>query len=262
MSTALQVRTIEPPIQWDYDKSVAKMRPLIVKWRNMTVEMLEELWVARAELDSRGKNKGKENVPNGTFSQYLEDIGLPRRTAHHWLSRYDHENQKMLEAPEKGVHFLSQSDEWNTPQEVIDKVLNFFGHIDCDPCSNDSKNPNVPAGILYTEVDDGLSQKWYGKVYMNPPYGDAIIGWVEKLVDEYENGEVSEAVALLPARTDTQWFHLLRRYPRCFIIGRLKFGGQENSAPFPSVFIYLGKNTDGFFKNFKTEGDCYNGCID
>lgn len=77
---------------WEYDRSVAKMRPLVARWKNVTVEMLDELYRAREALDARGKR------PNGrSWQGYLDDIGLAPRTVHRWLAHYDPVNKCLLE---------------------------------------------------------------------------------------------------------------------------------------------------------------------
>lgn len=91
---------------------------------------------------------------------------------------------------------------------------------------------------------------------MNPPYGRTIGDWVDKLVSEYESGAVVEAIALVPARTDTEWFKRFRRYPRCFVFGRLSFSN-SGTAPFPSVAVYLGKNLPTFLVEFSSIGDTF-----
>ena len=153
------------------------------------------------------------------------------------------------------VHFSSKTDEWTTPADIVARVLMCLGKIDVDPCSDEADT--VPATIHYHETEDGLTRPWEGRVYMNPPYGDVIAAWVEKLVAEYECGHAAEAIALIPSRTDTQWFRQFAPFPRCFISGRLKFGGHENSAPFPSMAVYLGKNTARFKEDFGDIGDLY-----
>ncbi len=137
-----------------------------------------------------------------------------------------------------GVHFSSDTSEWCTPTELVAKVVEVLGEIDLDPCA-DSKH-RVPAKAHYTQKQNGLSRGWAGKVYMNPPYGRELPDWIEKLRHEYSARGVTEAIALVPARTDTEWFNALRDFPRCFIRGRLKFSESENSAPFPSMVVYLG----------------------
>jgi phage N-6-adenine-methyltransferase len=155
-----------------------------------------------------------------------------------------------------GVHFSSETPEHYTPQIIIEAVIECLGEIDLDPCSNKGK-PNVPAAQHYTVADDGLRKQWLGKVYMNPPYGREISEWVSKLCQEHKAGNTAEAIALVPARTDTKWWSMLRDYPACFVSGRLKFGSAENSAPFPSALFYLGENIESFFYAFCHVGDVW-----
>lgn len=153
--------------------------------------------------------------------------------------------------------FTSATPEWYTPKHVVDRVIRVFdGFISLDPCSNsaDFETANVPALDYWTQADDGLSQPWHGNVYMNPPYGDVIGGWVERMCGAYESGEIDAAIALLPGRIDTAWFQLLNRYPICCVRGRLRFSGSENSAPFPSVVVYLGGDINAFIAQFRDIG--------
>ena len=154
------------------------------------------------------------------------------------------------------VHFLSESSEWTTPKIIINKTIELFGEIDLDPCSNPDF-PNVPAKKYFTKQEDGLLKDWLGKVYMNPPYGSEIKNWIIHLCEQFEKGNTQEAIALTPSRTDTEWFQRMKNYPRCFIWGRLKFGDSGNSAPFPSMVVYLGKNIKGFVQIFSGAGDMY-----
>jgi hypothetical protein len=109
------------------------------------------------------------------------------------------------EAPHKmAVHFSSRTVEHCTPESIIAPTLACLGEIDLDPCSEGGDPPNVPAHTLYTAADDGLAHRWHGRAYMNPPYGREIGDWVEKLCSEHEARRVTEAIALLPSRTDTQ----------------------------------------------------------
>lgn len=147
------------------------------------------------------------------------------------------------------VHYSSGTPEWYTPPEMIALVLQVLGEIDLDPCSN-AGTPNVPARQHYTASEDGLFYPWQGTVYMNPPYGDAIPPWIVKLVNHYRFGQVTEAIALVPARPDTQWFKPLYDFPICFVEGRITFLGGESGAPFPSAFAYLGTNQHRFIKIF------------
>lgn len=160
--------------------------------------------------------------------------------------------------------FSSARSEWNTPPEIIQLTLRLFdGDIDLDPCS-DAECRNIPSRFHYTERFDGLTKLWVGKVYMNPPYGRLITSWVRKFVDSYNvgfvtetSGWMTEGIALVPARTDTAWFRIMRDFPVCFVKGRLKFSGMHNSAPFPSAIFYAGQRTEQFAEIFGEIGDVY-----
>lgn len=153
----------------------------------------------------------------------------------------------------------SESPEHYTPTEIWQTAAACLGGIDLDPCSNSKESPNVQALRYFTRDDDGLAQEWGGKVFMNPPYGDEIKAWVIKLRQEYDAGRVTEAIALVPARTDTAWFQLLagEYFPFCNVIGRLKFIGNTQSAPFPSTIFYLGENVGAFYRHFSEFGHIF-----
>jgi ParB-like chromosome segregation protein Spo0J len=160
------------------------------------------------------------------------------------------------EPSDLGVHFSSEKADTWTPQIIIDAVLVCLEEIDLDPCSNLGKN-HIPAQNHFSIEDDGLSQEWHGRIYMNPPYGHEIKKWTEKLCQEHTAGRTIEAIALVPARTDTQWWLQLRDFPVCFVTGRLKFVGNVESAPFPSAVFYLGEHIGKFYRAFDEVGDCW-----
>lgn len=156
------------------------------------------------------------------------------------------------------VHFSSETPEHYTPREIIDAAVACLGRISLDPCSNaHGDHANVPAAQHFTREDDGLSREWHGTVYMNPPYGREIDAWVAKLVEEHKAGRVTQAIALLPGRIDTQWCKRLRDYMRCHVEGRLTFIGNDDPAPFPSVVFYLGEDEAQFIYCFAEFGDIF-----
>lgn len=132
----------------------------------------------------------------------------------------------------KDVMFSSKSDLWETPQSFFD-ALDKESHFDLDVCALPE---NAKCSRYYTPKEDGLSQPWKGVCWCNPPYGRRIGKWVKKgLVSSFAGATV---VMLLPARTDTTWFHeyILHRAEIRFLRGRLRFGG-ANNAPFPSMLV-------------------------
>lgn len=134
---------------------------------------------------------------------------LSRATIHYWRKKHS---------------LPSNSEQWS---------------INLDVCALPE---NAKCAAYYTPEMDGLSQPWYGRCWCNPSYGRQVGRWVEKAVRSALEG--ATVVMLLPARTDTQWFHrwIYRRAEIRFLPGRLKFGGAKNSAPFPSMLVAFGKD--------------------
>jgi hypothetical protein len=91
-------------------------------------------------------------------------------------------------------------------------------------------------------------------VFLNPPYGRQIGAWTDRLIRAYASGEAKHALALLPGRTDTDWFTPLFAYPICFVHGRLTFSGYTAGAPFPSVVVYFGADLARFAQVFAPLG--------
>lgn len=95
---------------------------------------------------------------------------------------------------------------------------------------------NAKCEKYYTKKEDGLSQQWHGNCWMNPPYGREIGKWMKKALEASKEGAL--VACLVPARTDTAWWHEYAMKGEIrFIRGRLKFGGSQNSAPFPSAVV-------------------------
>lgn len=134
--------------------------------------------------------------------------------------------------------FSSSTDMWATPPELYAVLDEEFGFtLDACAVPENAKCPDY-----YTPEQDGLAQPWPGRVWCNPPYGRDVWCWVKKASETAAGGGF--VVMLLPARTDTRWFHdyIYHKAEVRFIRGRLKFGGCKNSAPFPSmVVIFDGK---------------------
>jgi phage N-6-adenine-methyltransferase len=135
------------------------------------------------------------------------------------------------------VHFSRATVEWETPQALFDELCWIFGGFTLDPCATKA---NAKCARFFTRSEDGLAQRWEGKVFVNPPYGRAIGSWVRKAFEESLDGAL--VVCLLPARTDTRWWQeYAKRGQVWFLRGRLKFGQATNSAPFPSAIVIFGR---------------------
>lgn len=148
--------------------------------------------------------------------------------------------------------FSSNTGEWGTPLDLYKKLDEEF-HFETDPCT--TKDNPLGTKYFYTKDSDpdGLHSHWYGNTFINPPYGRQIGLWVENANWRHScSGSIFEnkphhIVMLLPARTDTTWFHYWIYDQRTntpynkieirFLKGRLKFVGATNPAPFPSMIV-------------------------
>lgn len=135
----------------------------------------------------------------------------------------------------KGL-FSSNTNEWATPQAFFDALDAEF-HFDLDPCATES---NAKCKRFYTIEDNGLTKDWGGaRVFCNPPYGRGIGKWVKKCAEESRKPNTL-CVMLIPARTDTAYFHdyiYNKAREIRFIRGRLRFNGSATDAPFPSMVV-------------------------
>ena len=131
--------------------------------------------------------------------------------------------------------FSSKSNEWATPAQTFNQLDKEF-HFNLDPCST---HENAKCERHFTIKEDGLKQDWGGaRVFCNPPYGREIGKWVKKCYYESKNCEV--VVMLIPARTDTAYFHdyIYHKAKEIrFIRGRLHFNDSKQGAPFPSMVV-------------------------
>lgn len=127
------------------------------------------------------------------------------------------------------VHFMSEKLDWQTPDDVYEK-LNAEFRFTFDPCPH---NPTF----------DGLSVDWKESNFVNPPYGREIPKWIKRGYEEHLKGKT--VVFLIPSRTDTRWFsdYILQATEVRFFKGRLHFDNAKTSAPFPSMVVVFKKES-------------------
>ena len=188
------------------------------------------------------------------------------------------------------INQTSGNVEFHTPPKILKAVREVLGRIDLDPASSARANLEVGAEKFYTKEQDGLNSKWKGKVWMNHPFGFAEkacdprftskpcekkicarrgyhqfmdypgnAGWVNKLIESYESGQVREALCICFAATSETWFQpLIRNYPVCFLYPRTNYhnskGRLVKGVSKGSVVFYLGRNVDAFKKVFASLG--------
>lgn len=168
--------------------------------------------------------------------------------------------------------FAGASVEWYTPRSYIEAAHTVMGGIDLDPASNQQAQERIGATVWYgldhpdPDSRDGLAGEWYGRVWLNPPYGAqgaraVAATWAEQLIREYDAGRVSQAVLLVNAVIDSKWFDPLWRFPICLTNHRIRFDlpadapTDANTSPIiGSAFVYFGPNVAAFVNEFSRFG--------
>jgi len=136
----------------------------------------------------------------------------------------------------------SNKQDWSTPQEFMDKLPVTF---DLDVCAYDS---TTKAPKWFTEADDAFTKQWEGRCWMNPPYGQALPKWLEKAYKESLCSYCDAIWCLIPARTDTKWFHNIACKGKIILLkGRVSFeqnGKPVGSPAFPSMLVIYDKKVN------------------
>lgn len=183
------------------------------------------------------------------------------------------------------INQTSLAVEFGTPPRIIEAAKRVLGKIDLDPASSPTFNRLVNAEKIFTADDDGLSRPWHGKVWMNHPFRarERVCGpncqkkrcrqrgyhvshdvpgnedWIDKLVKEYTQGNVKEALCITYASTSEAWFKPLLAWPQCFIYGRVNYisslGYEMKGATKGSVVTYFGYRLDVFRSEFSDLGE-------
>ena len=154
----------------------------------------------------------------------------------------------------------SGESEWYTPERYIKMARSVMGSIDTDPASHDIPQQWIQAKKFYTAESNGLTHNWYGHVWLNPPYQAYLIDkFIEKFLDEWHNGHISQAIILVNNATETAWWQLLSAEANafCFHKSRLRFstGTTTDSAPMQGqCFLYFGDNIEQFATVFSQVG--------
>lgn len=159
------------------------------------------------------------------------------------------------------VSFNSGENEWYTPEYLIDSARIAMGNIDLDPASSKIANMKVGAKKYYDDEDNGLNKKWYGNIWLNPPYSQPLISqFSEKINTEINN--FTQACILTNNATETEWYQniLINASAVCFLKGRVKFldiVGKASGAPLQGqTIIYIGSKSKEFYNEFKQYGIC------
>jgi len=191
------------------------------------VRIVEKVW-----------KKGAEFTPRPRFRSLYNELGNAR--TFHYSGCY----------------------EWYTPPVFVEAARSVLGSIDVDPASCAAAQRVVQARRFFTIEDDGLTQEWAGRVFMNPPYANALITrFVDKLVMSFETGTTTAAIILTNNGTDVAWFvHLLTVASAiCFPTGRLHFWqpDREGTLSQGQCVFYAGPTVGTFCSTFRRFGPVF-----
>ena len=176
-----------------------------------------------------------------------------------------------LAKPDNIIAMPTKSNEWYTPSRYVDAAREVMGGIDLDPASCAEANQTVRATRYYTQEDNGLVQPWYGRIWLNPPFSQSGRGshglfksnleiFAKRLVEEYQAGNVTQAILLAIPSPERAWFHPFWQYPICFADHPVKFYGQKKDPKnslkhkLGTIFVYLGPNEQKFIDIFSQFG--------
>lgn len=152
------------------------------------------------------------------------------------------------------IVYNSHDSQWFTPSRYIESARKVMGAIDLDPASCAAANRIVKAEMFYTEENDGLSQPWHGRIWLNPPYSK-----VDKFVEKLLESDFDQAIVLVNNATETKWFCRLAERASAIIFhtGRLAFektGGETSKPMQGQAIIYIGDSPDIFLSEFSRYG--------
>ena len=218
----------------------------------------------------------KDSMPHGEWIPWIglhkEKLGFGESTARRLISVSKRALTPDLNEPEALVicnemwrnsnhrAIGTGENDWHTPLKYINAAREVMGVIDLDPASSDEAQIKIDAERYFTPKHDGLTGKWGGRIWLNPPYSQPLIAqFIEKLIAEYKAGNVKEAIVLTHNYTDTVWFHSAESAAAliCFTSGRIPFESVRGEIAQPTqgqVFFYYGKNSDKFKNVFSAYG--------
>lgn len=202
---------------------------------------------------------------NGRCSRHLksEEIPVFRRLVDNGraLRKLERKiaNLQRKKPSSRAVLTSSASDEWYTPPEYIELARAVLGGIDIDPASSETAQEWIQATTWYALRDDGLTQPWVGRLWLNPPYGAQIGQWTQKTIAAYDSGELSAGMLLVRPAPGSAWYQALAgRFACCTPHKRIRFidasGKVQTSPVHGNAFFYLGGDVERFHKAFTTIG--------
>ena len=200
--------------------------------------------------------QAEASVPEERFAQYVQET----------VGQGDELTSAGLRRIAQGGHVRHNSGEveWYTPSYIVEAARAVLGAIDCDPASSDIANQTIKAAQYYTVDNNGLTQQWGKRVWMNPPYSQPlVVEFCKAFLDRLESGEITAGCVLVNNATETAWFQGLAdaAVAICLLRGRVKFldtSGKAIGAPLQGqIVLYYGSDRAAFSKAFAELGSVW-----
>jgi hypothetical protein len=256
-------------------RAVGAERGIVNKYAEKMVRSVRVTGALIAELPREKGGRGK--TTRTAAASFCDEAGISRDTAERWQSvaaipesEFEARISDLRDSPDPNI-FITLSPfygnkhrnaftgeiEWYTPAEYIEAARKLMGSIDLDPATSEAAQKTVRAKQYFTE--SGLEQEWGGRVWLNPPYGQAIAEFVTRLVVSVASRSVTEAVLLTHNSCDTAWWHEAHGACTAFMHtrGRVNFersDGFTASPPLGQTFFYFGKRAKSFAARFSEFG--------
>lgn len=218
-------------IRWPSEKEVFRPEPELIEY----IRWLRDRWFVVVPETSDAE---REAMPAVESSEWLPSADRRKPPAQGTLPG--------IGGPFDLGYRQTTGDDFYTSPIILDSARRTMGRIDLDPASHAVANREVKASRFFTRGDNGLAQRWSGKVWLNPPFS-CWSEWVSKVLAEWASGDVDEMCVLSAMRTVTaQYFARLLQTAdaMCIIRGRIKFwGGVAGDSPDDGhAIFYFGKN--------------------
>lgn len=275
------------------EKKDAELQQMIAEQKIRTQRILGRLiseGQERGEIASHQTFRGNQHEDSNTDvlskPKTLSDIGITRNESSAFKAIasipediFETEIQEKKNAVDRALNELTTSgmvalakgkphvannsgeNEWYTPLEYIAAAKRVMLGIDTDPASSEVANRTVKSATYYTVDDDGLTKKWSGRVWMNPPYSQPLISqFCEAVTSKYQGGEITSAIVLVNNATETIFFQRMLEAAAavCFVKGRIKFlnesGDSVNTPLQGQCVLYFGNNIPAFRREYSGFG--------
>ena len=234
-----------------------------------------ELLIEMADRKERHNGHGDQKSGLRPATPKLSDLGVSKTQSSRWqklaVLSEDEQKKKIILAKRRAEAAVGPEhnhrtqgtgeNERHTPPKYLQLARAVLGGIDLDPASDDRAQQRVRAKYYFTQSDDGLSRKWSGRIWLNPPYSQPhIADFVSKMVQEVKANRVTAAIMLTHNCTDTVWFHEALKAADCicFTRGRISFldtdGVALDSPTQGQAFFYFGDDIGRFAAFFAEIG--------